>query len=58
MMEMSALRGLYLHKQVCHDDKELMTIMIPKYNPMNDCSEDTPLCSEVVIVTVPPHGSA
>jgi hypothetical protein len=55
VMETSALRGPHLHKQVHHDDKGLMTITIPKYNPMNDCSEDTPLCSEVAIVTVPPH---
>jgi hypothetical protein len=29
-----------------------MTITMPKYNTMNNCSEDTPLCSEVTIVTV------
>jgi hypothetical protein len=51
-METSAPGSPHLHKQVHHDDKGLMTVMIPKYNPMNDCSEDTLVYSEVVIVTV------
>jgi hypothetical protein len=28
-----------------------MTIMTPKYNHANDCSEDTPVCSQVTIIT-------
>jgi hypothetical protein len=50
-MEMSTPGGPHLHKQVHHDDKGLMTIMMPKYNLTNDCSEDTPVCSKVAIVT-------
>jgi hypothetical protein len=50
-MEMSALRGLYLHKQVHYDDKGGMTVMTPKYNHTNDCSKDTPVCSKVMTVT-------
>jgi hypothetical protein len=50
-METSAPGSPYLHKQVHHDDKGLITITIPKYNPMNDCSENALLCSEVTIVT-------
>jgi hypothetical protein len=52
VMEMSALGGLHLYKQVHHDDKGLITVTITKYNPMNDGSEDTLLCSEVVIITI------
>jgi hypothetical protein len=54
-METSTPGGLHLHKQVRHDDKGLMTVMMPKYNLTNDCSKDTLVCSEVVIITVPPH---
>jgi hypothetical protein len=49
-MEMSTLRGLHLDKQVNHDNKGLMAVMTPKYNPMNDCSKDTPVYSEVAII--------
>jgi hypothetical protein len=50
-METSTPRGPHLCKQVRHDDKGLMTVTIPKYNPMNNCSEGAPVCSKVVIVT-------
>jgi hypothetical protein len=51
MMETSTLRGPHLHRQVHHDDKRLMTITTPKYDHTNDCSEDTLVCSEVMIIT-------
>jgi hypothetical protein len=51
MMEMSALRGPHLHKQVYYDDKGRMTIMTFKYNHMVAHSKDTLGCSEVAIIT-------